>query len=66
VTKTEQRIAELERQVAGFAAEIRDLREEAAVVRTIGEMTIQMQTGHLRALPPERPVRHLHAVGGPR
>jgi hypothetical protein len=59
-----QRLAELERQVADLAAEVRDLRTQAFTWRTYEEMRLERMerlAGAPAAVPPRR-LRHLQAV----
>jgi hypothetical protein len=56
-------VAGLEDQVADLAAEVRDLRAQAFVIRTLEE--VRAGVWQPPAAPSRRP-RHLHAVGSSR
>jgi hypothetical protein len=62
----ERRIADLERQVAELAGEVRDLREQAFVLRTLEEMWIRFRMDGGRPAAPGGPQRHLAALEGGR
>jgi hypothetical protein len=57
-----QRIADLERQLADFSADVRDLRAEAFVIKCLEGMRLERQAGVRPTVPPRRP-RHLQVVG---
>ena len=59
----EQRIADLEAQVAELSAVVRRLALEAATIRTLEEMFLARRGGSPPAAPAHRP-RHLHVAGG--
>jgi hypothetical protein len=58
-----QRIADLEDQVAGLAAEVRDLRVQAFLMRTAEEVWAGTRAAPAAAVLP-RGLRHLSVVGG--
>ena len=60
----EQRLAALERQVANLSAEVKDLRAQAFVLRTLEEMMVrECLGGGAPAVAPRQP-RHLVALPG--
>ncbi len=65
MTAAQQRIAELERQVAELAATVQKVARDAATVKTLDEMRRARQVNPGPAVPLRRP-RHLYAVGSPR
>jgi hypothetical protein len=65
VTRTEQRIAELEDQLAELTAEVGNLREQAFILRSLEEIRVMRAGDTYSAVPARRP-RHLQLVGGAR
>jgi hypothetical protein len=63
MTGAEQRIADLEHQVADLTATVHRLCMESIVLHVLEESLTERQAGPCPAVPPRRP-RHLHAVGG--
>lgn len=63
-TRSDQRIAELEGQVADLATQVSDLRAEAFVIRTLEETMLRVHAGGAAPAAAPRLPRHLHAVQG--
>jgi hypothetical protein len=63
MTRTEQRVADLERQLADLRAEVKAVREQAGVIRAFEEVRAMYLEGDGTPAAPRRP-RHLRAVSG--
>ena len=63
MSTTEQRIAELERQVAELKASLKRVAVQAAALMTLEEMALGRRRDLGPAVPPRRP-RHLTVVSG--